>query len=291
MFRDEIIDCPLDESELVCPSVLQDEDGNLIDPAKPLLTKEEALVAMVKAELSKGRNVVIYLRQTGTRDIRTRLVDILARNGITQVSVLDSGVTPKKREAWLEKNQKQVLITNPKLVETGLDLVQYSTVIFYEIEYSLYTLWQSMRRVWRPGQTLPVDVKFMVARGTLEAQAISLISKKLKAGQLVHGEDVTAAIVKDEGSVSLVEELITAMKAKMVDEEVPSFDGIEETTELFGDADGELETTAPTGSLTRAEVVIEQTDMDKFIAENSERLSKAKKRRKVVAPTDQISMF
>ena len=48
-----------------------------------------------------------------------------------------------------------MLITNPRLVQTGLDLVSFQTVVFIEPEYSLYTLWQVLRRVWRLGQTRP----------------------------------------------------------------------------------------------------------------------------------------
>jgi len=42
---------------------------------------------------------------------------------------------------------------NPKLIETGLDLVMFSDLVFYEVTTSLYTLWQAMRRVWRLGST------------------------------------------------------------------------------------------------------------------------------------------
>jgi hypothetical protein len=50
---------------LECPPVVEDGD---------MLPKEEWLVSTVKAELAAGRKVVVYVRQTGTRDIRSRLV-------------------------------------------------------------------------------------------------------------------------------------------------------------------------------------------------------------------------
>ena len=67
-------------------------------------------------------------------------------------------------------NARPVLITNPRLVEIDMNLreYQYWTIIFYEIEYSLYTLWQSMSRVWRPGQTRKVKIFFSHYPGTLE---------------------------------------------------------------------------------------------------------------------------
>jgi len=57
-----------------------------------------------------------------------------------------------------------VLITNPRLVQTGPDLVSFTSVVFAEVEYSLDTLWQALRRVWRLGQTRPdFDVLFQLS--------------------------------------------------------------------------------------------------------------------------------
>jgi len=62
----------------------------------------------------------------------------LQANGL-RVSILSGNVDSRKREEWIAKrvNTIDVLICNPRLVETGLDLVQFSTVVFFEIEYSL----------------------------------------------------------------------------------------------------------------------------------------------------------
>ena len=83
-------------------------------------------------------------------------------------------------------------------METGLDLVQFSTVVFFEIEYSLYTLWQSVRRVWRLGQTQPVKAIFSVYSPAMEATALALMGQKMKAAQLVYGDEVGDAVVPEE---------------------------------------------------------------------------------------------
>jgi hypothetical protein len=47
-------------------------------------------------------------------------------------------VDPRTREAWVDKHADVgVLITNPRLVATGLDLVNFALVVFFEPEYSL----------------------------------------------------------------------------------------------------------------------------------------------------------
>jgi hypothetical protein len=163
------------------------------------LPKESWLADFCKLEKQLGRKVLIYVRQTGTRDIQDRVQMPLQANGL-RVSILGSNVDPRKREEWIAKrvNTIDAMICNPRLVETGLDLVQFSSVVFFEIEYSLYTLWQSVRRVWRLGQTQPVKAIFSVYSSAMEATALALMGRKMKAAQLVYGDEVGGAIVPEE---------------------------------------------------------------------------------------------
>lgn len=163
------------------------------------LPKENWLADFCKLEKQQSRKVLIYVRQTGTRDIQDRVQMPLQANGL-RVSILGGNVDPRKREEWIAKrvNSIDALICNPRLVETGLDLVQFSSVVFYEIEYSLYTLWQSVRRVWRLGQTQPVKAIFSVYNSAMEATALALMGRKMKAAQLVYGDEVGGAIVPEE---------------------------------------------------------------------------------------------
>ena len=50
-------------------------------------------------------------------------------------------------------------ICHPKIVETGLDLLDFPTILFHETGYSLHTLRQASRRSRRIGQRRPVEVK------------------------------------------------------------------------------------------------------------------------------------
>ena len=81
-----------------------------------------------------------------------------------------------------------MLITNAKKVETGLDLVMFNHVIFYELDYSLFTMWQAMRRVWRLGQTKAVTVTIPVHMDAMEAHALSIMANKFQAALLLYGE-------------------------------------------------------------------------------------------------------
>jgi hypothetical protein len=163
-----------------------------------LLPKENWLAKFCQAEKAHRRRTLIYVRQTGTRDIQDRIESVLRHAGLRAIT-LYSSVSPRRREAWIEKHaDADVLITNPRLVQTGLDLVSFSTVVFFEIEYSLYTLWQALRRVWRLGQTQPVKAVFAVYKDAMESQALALMGRKMRAAQTLYGDEVGGAIVPME---------------------------------------------------------------------------------------------
>jgi len=136
-FRDEVVE--VDEvnqkGEVIRQKELMELPAVVDEESMP---KESWLVDFCRAERQQGRKVLIYLRQTGTRDIQDRILKVL-RDGGVRAEVLTSGVNPRKREEWIAKRVigLDALVVNPRLVETGLDLVAFSSVVFAEIEYSL----------------------------------------------------------------------------------------------------------------------------------------------------------
>ena len=135
-----------------------------------LYPKEKALLDLVAAERLEGRRVLVYATHTGTRDVTGRMSDILTRHGFKVAVMKAYAVAPDRREAWVAERVKEgigVLICHPRLVQTGLDLVDFPTICWMETDYSVYTMRQASRRSWRIGQTRPVKVIFMAYRGTL----------------------------------------------------------------------------------------------------------------------------
>jgi len=188
----------------VCPGLWQvDGDGRVaLDSERDdstlqrWLPKEQWLAGFCRAEVTAGRRVLVYVRLTGTRDVQDRLRDALGEAGL-RAMVLRQEVSPRRRDRWVRKHLPDVLIANPRLVETGLNLVAYATVVFFEIDYSLYTVWQACRRVWRPGQVLPVRVVFVAYRNSMEERAVALVGEKIAAAQVLYGDEVGGAIVPE----------------------------------------------------------------------------------------------
>ena len=123
-------------------------------------------------------------------DTQDKLKKLLEEQGY-KVALLEQKVSPEKREEWVAKKVEagiDVLITNPSLVETGLDLNAFTTLIYYNIGYNLFTFRQSSRRSWRINQTAPrIEVYILYYKGVMQARAIRLMASKLAAATLVEG--------------------------------------------------------------------------------------------------------
>src|SRR5206468_2602818 len=111
-----------------------------------------------------------------------------------------------REETVLDPRTNEVLATNPRLVQTGLDLIDFPSVVWIEIDYSVYVLRQASRRSWRIGQRQPVEVTFLTYEGTLQAEALALVAAKTRASLMVAGElpeEGLAALDGDGGDVYL----------------------------------------------------------------------------------------
>src|SRR5207302_8852341 len=92
------------------------------------------------------------------------------------------------------------------VVQTGLDLIDFPSIVWAEVDYSVYVLRQASRRSWRIGQRLPVEVTFLTYAGTLQAEALGLVAAKTRASLAVEGElpeEGLAALDGDGGDVYL----------------------------------------------------------------------------------------
>ena len=106
-----------------------------------LYPKEQSLVDLVAAERLAGHKVLVYATHTGTRDIIERMEQFLSQHGF-KVGVLKADtVAPDRREAWVDERVKQgvdVVVCHPRLVQTGLDLVDFPTICWFETEFSVF---------------------------------------------------------------------------------------------------------------------------------------------------------
>ena len=167
-------------------AVIEPKDLSSIDE---LHEKDIAVLDIVEKKVENGERVLIYTSWVKI-DTQEKLLKLLEEKGY-KAALLEQRVKPEKREEWVEKRLESgidVLITNPSLVETGLDLNAFTTLIYYNIGYNLFTFRQSSRRSWRINQTAPrIEVYILYYKGVMQARAIKLMASKLAAATLVEG--------------------------------------------------------------------------------------------------------
>lgn len=209
------------------PPVLHPDDNSVIatppELEQGLRNKEEKLLELVQDKLAKGEKVLIYYEWTNKTDIAEKLTKMFKENNIKSAT-LTSSVSAETREDWIaDKLNKglDVLMCNPKLVETGLDLLDFTTIIFYQVGYNIFTMRQASRRSWRLSQTKDIEVYFMYYKDTIQAQALSLMATKLQASMAIEGK------FSEEGlrAMSNNEDLLTQIANSVVE-------GIKDTVQV-----------------------------------------------------------
>ena len=168
-----------------------------------ILPKEDELLHIISSELSEGRKCLICLEHTGTRDLIPDLQERMMEKGFNPLILRSDTVSTEKREEWvkskLESGEYNVMITNPNLIKTGLDLLEFPTIIFFQTGYSIFTLRQASRRSWRIGQDQPVRVFYLFYAKTMQSVALSLIATKMETALAVEGD------LSDKGLTALAE--------------------------------------------------------------------------------------
>ncbi len=182
--------------------------------------KDLWLLEKVTEKISQGDRVIVYTSWIRI-DTQEKLAKLFKANNI-KADVLTSSVPPNKREEWVEKRVRdgvRVLITNPSLVETGLDLNDFATLIYYNIGYKLFTL---SRRSWRINQRAPrVEVYFLYFKNVLQHRAMRLMASKLAVAGIIEGnftdEGLAAMSECQDLTTLLAQELTLGIKNEVED--------------------------------------------------------------------------
>ncbi|MEI2607274.1 MAG: DUF6094 domain-containing protein [Candidatus Promineifilaceae bacterium] len=179
--RGKVVTCPRDGKVVASIPRLPDE---FVGP------KERAIIELCQKEKAQGRRVLLLCGQTDTLDIQPEWKQMLADVGL-KAAILRA--EPNKREKWVEQQVQagvDVLISHPRKVETGLDLLDFPTIVWMAVDYSVYTVLQASRRSYRIGQTRPVKIYFYAYESTLQEDALRLVAAKVAAALRVNGDTI-----------------------------------------------------------------------------------------------------
>jgi hypothetical protein len=208
-FRQEAVKHPRTQDLLFySPSMFEDDE---------LMPAEEELLRICKENKAKGRRVLTYTVYSGRRDTTARLKNLLQRAGL-KAAVLRASVDTSKREDWILDQVDRgidVLVCNPELVKTGLDLLDFPSIVFMQTGYNVYTLQQAARRSWRIGQKEDVEVFYLGYEETAQIACLSLMARKIAVSQSTSGDmpDSGLDILNQDGDsieVELAKQLLAA---------------------------------------------------------------------------------
>jgi hypothetical protein len=129
-------------------------------------------------------------------------------------------VKPEAREDWIERHlpEMDVLIVHPKRVMTGLDLVAFPSLIWYQVGYSTHVLRQASARARRPIQTQPCKVFFLYYSGTIQESALALMGEKEAAAQSLEGRfdcDALRTMMNGGANDDIVAALANSLERKI----------------------------------------------------------------------------
>ena len=261
-----------------------------------LLPKETAIAALAVREAAKGRHSVIFAEFTGVYDITHRLKETLEAQGLS-VALLTTAVPGEQREAWIASHKEDVLICHPRLVATGLDLLDFPTIIWAQNSWSLFTMRQASRRSWRIGQTQPVKVHFFAYEDTMQQTVLQVLAEKMLASQAVEGR------FSAEGLQALAEGSNTTLR--LAQALAFGLDDLPDLTEVWRQATDEIAEVEISAETSTAEMESRENATDQVPIVDFARnvipmphpdmvaIARAslRRRRPVTSPQDQLALF
>ncbi|KAG8688477.1 hypothetical protein FRC11_005391, partial [Ceratobasidium sp. 423] len=152
--------------------------------AKPLFFNEDGTRDFAKETecgckpANQPRKVIVFVMYTIHRKIMKRSLSLVG----LQSAEYDGRMTPETRDETLKQfesddNIRVLLMSN--VGTTGLNLTMASVIIFLSGLWSGMEIKQTIGRVWRPGQTLPVIIHHIFAPGTADVVLAALAGDKV----------------------------------------------------------------------------------------------------------------
>lgn len=158
--------------------------------------KLEAFEDLVTTVVAEGRKVLVFSQFVEMLEILSASLD---RLGIEHETLTGSTRDRAGVVASFRTGEAAVFLISLKAGGTGLDLVEADTVIHYDPWWNPAVEAQATDRAHRIGQTRPVFVHKLIARGTVEEKILGLQGKK---AELARGLlDGTSSFKLDAASV------------------------------------------------------------------------------------------
>jgi superfamily II DNA or RNA helicase len=163
------------------------------DAKAEISAKLSRLMEMLPELLAEGRRVILFSQFTSMLDL------IKPELNQRDIAFTEIRGTTKDRQTPVKEFQSgavSLILVSLKAGGTGLNLTAADTVILYDPWWNPAVEAQAIDRAHRIGQTKPVFVHRLIARGTIEEKILSLQDKKRSLAATLWGEDDEAGAAK-----------------------------------------------------------------------------------------------
>ncbi|MDY7079254.1 MAG: DUF6094 domain-containing protein [Chloroflexota bacterium] len=178
-----------------------------------LLPKEERLLEELERALTEGHGISVMIAHI-ERGLQDRLA-WLTRRYLGQPAVRYCTADAQRRERWYARCVRdgvKVIISHPGKLETGLDLIHYPWIYFYQPVTNLYTMIQAKGRAWRLGQEWACETHFWYYADTEEHALLQLQADKMIADNLLRGGELAGGLMDMGRQLNSVEMTRAALR-------------------------------------------------------------------------------
>ncbi|WP_330112574.1 hypothetical protein VSU16_14440 (plasmid) [Cetobacterium somerae] len=180
---------------------------NVSRDSVPFTTKDEYLIKVIRKEMSQNRKCFLFTdfinggeyigeelweneNKPRKITINDRICKLLEEEGIRYKVITTSTASVIDRKNWIEDNKDQydVFICQPQLVNVGLNLVFCPTYIVYTPQYRYDIISQATRRGYRANSTEENRVYHLYFKNTCEEEIINRYQRKLAEAKAIEGD-------------------------------------------------------------------------------------------------------
>ncbi len=181
-----ILDALLKLRQVCCDPRLVKLPGVAARAASAGSAKLDWLMTHVPELIEEGRNILIFSQFTSMLAL---IANALSEQNIDYVQLTGDTVDRETPIARFQNGDVRVFLLSLKAGGVGLNLTAADTVIHYDPWWNPAIEAQATARAHRMGQTKPVFVTKLVAKGTLEERMMALLDRKRElANALLSGD-------------------------------------------------------------------------------------------------------
>jgi hypothetical protein len=216
-------------------------------PRDSILPHHEWLAEFAAVDALEGRRVLVGIEHTGVDDLMPDVADKITRIarrrfGVSlNVAILRSTIKRGERALWFKAREQEgvhVVLTHPKLVKTGMNLIEWPSIVVLEPNYSLEVVAQFIRRSFRPTQTKPVKVRFVCYAETMSERAIELVAQKMGTLAMLNGNEFMTGISAIGEGMSILQQLAQAVTSEQPGARIDMHAAFSASAQVYQDSMG-----------------------------------------------------